>query len=111
MPTYQYVCTKCEHEFELFQAITDKPLTVCPQAACPHQLWGRGKVKRRISGGAGLLFKGSGFYATDYRSEGYKQAVKKESESTTPKKAAAKAGESGGDAKSATAAKPKPDSA
>jgi putative FmdB family regulatory protein len=111
MPTYQYVCTKCKHEFELFQAITDKPLTVCPQAVCPHQPWGRGKVKRRISGGAGLLFKGSGFYATDYRSEGYKQAVKKESESTTPKKEGAKASDAGSDAKTTSAAKPKPDSA
>jgi putative FmdB family regulatory protein len=111
MPTYQYVCTKCSHEFELLQPIRDQSLAVCPQAVCPRQPWGRGKVKRRISGGGGLLFKGSGFYATDYRSEGYKLAAKKESESTAPKKEGAKADGSGGEAKTTSAGKPKPGSA
>jgi putative FmdB family regulatory protein len=84
MPTYEYVCAKCGHEFEKFQSIADKPLTVCPQDICAQKKWGRGKVKKKISAGGGLLFKGSGFYITDYRSEGYKQAAKKESESAKP---------------------------
>jgi putative FmdB family regulatory protein len=84
MPTYEYVCAKCGHEFEKFQSIADKPLAVCPDDICAQKKWARGKVKRKISAGAGLLFKGSGFYITDYRSEGYKQAAKKESESSKP---------------------------
>jgi putative FmdB family regulatory protein len=84
MPTYEYVCTKCGHEFEKFQSIAAKSLTVCPCDVCARKKWGRGKVKKKISAGAGLLFKGSGFYITDYRSEGYKQAAKKETESAKP---------------------------
>jgi putative FmdB family regulatory protein len=79
MPTYEYVCTKCGHEFEQFQSIADKPLTVCPKENCGTKKWGRGKVKKKISAGAGLIFKGSGFYITDYRSEKYKEAAKKDS--------------------------------
>jgi putative FmdB family regulatory protein len=79
MPTYEYVCSKCEHHFEKSQRITDKPLTVCPKDLCPRKTWGKGKVKRAVSAGGGLLFKGSGFYTTDYRSEGYKASAKKES--------------------------------
>lgn len=71
MPTYEYECTKCAHRFELFQSMTDKPRRRCPECG--------GKVERLISGGAGLLFKGSGFYETDYRSEGYKKAAKEDS--------------------------------
>jgi putative FmdB family regulatory protein len=78
MPTYEYLCEKCGREFEAFQTISAKPLQVCPRDLCAQKKWGRGRVKRKISGGAGLLFKGSGFYITDYRSEGYKQAAKKE---------------------------------
>ncbi len=78
MPTYEYVCEKCGHQFELFQSMTDKPLAVCPKDRCARKRWGRGKVKRMLGTGAGLLFKGSGFYTTDYRSETYKQAAKKE---------------------------------
>jgi predicted nucleic acid-binding Zn ribbon protein len=55
-----------------------KPLTICPQDLCQQTRWGKGKVKRSISGGAGLIFKGSGFYITDYRSDKYKEAAKKE---------------------------------
>ena len=84
MPTYEYVCSKCGHEFELFQSIADHPLKVCPKELCPPKKWGRGKVKKKISAGAGLIFKGSGFYITDYRSEGYKQAAKKETDATKP---------------------------
>src|ERR1051325_2883167 len=87
MPTYEYACAKCGHQFEKFQPIASKPLTTCPQEDCGQKKWGRGKVKRLIGGGAGLLFKGSGFYITDYRSEGYKQAAKKESTAPAPKPA------------------------
>ena len=84
MPTYQYVCAKCGHEFEKVQPIADKALKVCPVDICAQKKWGRGEVKRKISTGGGLIFKGSGFYTTDYRSEGYKQAAKKESEAAKP---------------------------
>lgn len=79
MPTYEYVCEKCGHEFELFQSISAEPLKTCPEDACARKKWGRGRVKKMIGGGAGLLFKGSGFYITDYRSDGYKSAAKKDS--------------------------------
>jgi putative FmdB family regulatory protein len=77
MPTYQYRCTKCGIEFEEFQNITDEPLKHCPKCG--------GLPTRLISGGAGFLFKGSGFYITDYRSDSYKQAAKKESSSIPEK--------------------------
>ena len=85
MPTYEYLCTKCGQEFETFQSIAAKPLTTCLADQCGQKKWGRGKVKRKIGGGAGLLFKGSGFYITDYRSEGYKSAAKQESSAAAPK--------------------------
>jgi putative FmdB family regulatory protein len=97
MPPYEYVCSKCGHEFEKFQSIADQPLKVCPAGLCPRKKWGRGRVKKKISAGAGLIFKGSGFYITDYRSEKYKEAAKKDS-------APAAAKPSGGDAKPAPAA-------
>jgi putative FmdB family regulatory protein len=79
MPTYEYVCEKCGHQFEKFQPISATPLSVCPEDLCAQKTrWGKGKVKRAISAGAGLIFKGSGFYITDYRSEKYKEAAKKE---------------------------------
>lgn len=78
MPTYEYVCEKCGHEFEKFQSIASKPLTVCPEDVCAMKKWGKGKVKKMIGAGAGLIFKGSGFYITDYRSEKYKDAAKKD---------------------------------
>jgi len=79
MPTYEYVCQKCQHQFEIFQPITDQALTVCPKEKCSQKQWAKGKVKRVIGAGAGLIFKGSGFYITDYRSNDYKEAAKKES--------------------------------
>ena len=79
MPTYEYICEKCGHQFEQFQSISAKPLATCPEAVCTQKRWGKGKVKRAISGGAGIIFKGSGFYITDYRSDKYKEAAKKES--------------------------------
>jgi putative FmdB family regulatory protein len=84
MPTYEYGCAKCGHEFEKTQSITDKPLRTCPKDLCGQKKWGRGKVKRLISTGGGLLFKGSGFYITDYRSEKYKAAAKKEAGAASP---------------------------
>ena len=86
MPTYHYVCRKCGHEFEFFQSMKDTALRVCPKERCARQPWARGRVDRQMSGGAGLIFKGSGFYTTDYRSEGYKQAAKKEADGAAPKK-------------------------
>jgi putative FmdB family regulatory protein len=89
MPTYAYLCAKCGHEFEFFQSMKDKALTVCPKDRCGQKRWGKGRVSRQLGTGAGLLFKGSGFYITDYRSEGYKQAAKKESGPAAPAPAAA----------------------
>ena len=76
MPTYGYKCEKCDHEFEVRQSMSDAPLTVCLKENCGQKKWGRGRVKRQISTGGGLLFKGSGFYITDYRSDKYKQSAK-----------------------------------
>ena len=70
MPTYEYECQKCEHQFEVFQSIKDYPKKICPKC--------KGRVKRMLSAGGGLLFKGSGFYITDYRKPSYKEAAKKE---------------------------------
>lgn len=78
MPTYEYVCEKCGHRFEKFQPISAKPLSICPEDLCARKRWGKGKVRRTIGAGAGIIFKGSGFYTTDYRSEKYKEAAKKE---------------------------------
>ncbi len=79
MPTYEYACTACEYEFEAFHAITADPIRQCPEC-------GEREVERLISGGAGLIFKGSGFYITDYRSDGYKEAAKKDKEAERGKK-------------------------
>ncbi len=70
MPTYEYECTKCGHRFERFQSMNDEPLKKCPECRC--------KVKRLIGTGAGIIFKGSGFYQTDYRSKDYHEAAKKD---------------------------------
>ena len=74
MPTYEYECAKCKKEFEIFQSMKDDALTVCPKDKCRMKTWGKGKVKRKLGAGAGFIFKGSGFYITDYRSEGYKKS-------------------------------------
>jgi putative FmdB family regulatory protein len=91
MPTYEYACAKCGKQFEKFQPIADKALTVCPKENCCRKTWGKGRVTRVIGAGAGLIFKGSGFYITDSRSEKYKAAAKKESSATDAKPAPAKA--------------------
>ena len=79
MPTYEYHCLKCEKNLEVFQSMKDNAFKTCPEAQCQVSPWGHGEVKRLLGTGAGLIFKGSGFYTTDYRSEGYKQAAKKDS--------------------------------
>jgi len=82
MTTYEYECGHCGHHFEKFQSMKDKPVQRCPE--CRH------KVRRLLGSGAGLIFKGTGFYITDYRSSGYKNAAKAESSeskaSSSPKK-------------------------
>lgn len=77
MPTYEYECQKCGNRFDLFQRMTEAPKKRCPRC--------KGKLQRLLGTGAGLIFKGSGFYITDYRSAGYKQAAQKESTSGAPK--------------------------
>ena len=72
MPTYEYKCEACGHAFEKFQSITAAPIKKCPEC-------GKSKVRRLIGTGAGLLFKGSGFYITDYRGEAYNKAAKADS--------------------------------
>ena len=91
MPTYEYICKKCGHEFEASHSMSAPVLKICPEDLCAKKKWGRGAVSKKIGAGAGLLFKGSGFYITDYRSEGYKAGVKKESGTTSETKPAAKA--------------------
>ena len=94
MPTYEYECAKCKKTFELVQSMKDNSLKTCPKNLCRQKTWGKGPVKRKIGAGAGLIFKGSGFYITDYRSEGYKQSAKKDSGATkapAPAKTEAKA--------------------
>jgi putative FmdB family regulatory protein len=105
MPHYDYVCETCEKQFEVFQSMNDKRLTKCPEKGC------KGKVRRLLGTGAGLVFKGSGFYITDYRSDSYKAAARQDSAASS---STAAPGSSGGgsspaaaDSSSATAAAPK----
>ncbi|MCR4413047.1 MAG: zinc ribbon domain-containing protein [Thermoguttaceae bacterium] len=101
MPTYDYVCDACEYEFELFQSITADPEKKCPKC-------GRNKLRRLIGPGAAIVFRGSGFYKTDYRSESYKKAAAADTPASASSngKANGKAdGKTEGKAKSATKAK------
>ncbi len=79
MPTYEYKCNQCEHKFEEFQSITADPIKKCPEC-------GKNKVKRLLGIGSAVIFKGSGFYETDYRSESYKKSAKADAEKTAPAK-------------------------
>jgi len=91
MPTYEYRCKTCSYEFEEFQSIADKPLTKCPKCG--------GLVERLISGGGGLLFHGSGFYETDYRSDSYKKAARAESSAASSEAASSSSNKSSSDKK------------
>jgi len=82
MPTYEYECTKCGYEFERFQNMSDEPLKRCPKCRC--------KVRRLIGAGAGIIFKGSGFYETDYRSDSYKKDASKDVSSKSDSKSSDK---------------------
>ncbi|HSI36307.1 MAG: FmdB family zinc ribbon protein [Phycisphaerae bacterium] len=104
MPTYDYKCSACGHEFELFQSMKAAPVKKCPNC-------GKAKAKRLIGTGAGLLFKGSGFYITDYRSDSYNKSASADTSSSSSsaesKGGESKGGESkSGDAKPAAEAKP-----
>ena len=96
MPTYDYACQSCGHEFEAFQSMSAKSLRKCPEC-------GKLQLKRLIGMGAGVIFKGSGFYQTDYRSDSYKQSVKAEKDA---KKEGKSDSSTGSDSKKPTA---KPD--
>jgi len=106
MPTYEYTCEKCGKNFDAFQSMRDEPFKVCPKELCRLPKWGKGKVKRLLGTGAGLIFKGSGFYITDYRSESYKNAAKKESSAGSEKPAGDTGGKSASKSESAPAKKP-----
>ncbi len=96
MPTYEYECDACGHRFEKFQSIKASPIRMCPEC-------GKRKVKRLIGTGAALLFKGSGFYVTDYRSKSYQEAAEKDKPETAAKEPK---GESKNDSKPATGESP-----
>ncbi len=108
MPTYEYQCGNCEHLFEEYQSITAKPIKKCPECK-------KLKLCRLIGGGAGLIFKGSGFYITDYRSDSYKAAAKKDANASGGGES--KSSSDGGESKSSSdggkkkkkASKPKAD--
>lgn len=92
MPTYDYRCKKCNHNWELFQPITASPVRKCPECGKPS-------ARRVIGPGAGIIFKGSGFYQTDYRSESYKKGA--EAAKKSEEKASGKSDGGGGDTKAA----------
>jgi putative FmdB family regulatory protein len=104
MPTYEYSCEKCKKDFEIFQSMKDDAFKTCPKEACRMKTWGKGKVKRQLGSGAGLIFKGSGFYITDYRSENYKSAAKSDSAS----KESSSSGSNSSGSSSGSSASPSP---
>jgi len=101
MPTYEYVCENCGHSFERFQSITAGPVRKCP-------VCGKNKVRRLIGCGAGLIFRGNGFYQTDYRSESYKKAAQAEKAKASPAKSKAEKSSGGGEKKPDKCTSPKP---
>lgn len=96
MPTYEYVCKACRHELELFQSMKDAPKRKCPEC-------GKSTLERKIGTGAAVLFKGSGFYQTDYRSEAYKKSAESDKK---PAETAKADGAAKGDAKKPDSPKP-----
>ena len=111
MPTYEYSCEKCGGTFETVQSMRDASLKECPKELCQQKKWGHGKVKRLIGTGAGIIFKGSGFYITDYRSDSYREAAKKDvpaAPATADKPSAAKEGKASAPAATPAKTEPKP---
>lgn len=102
MPTYDYQCDACGHEFEKFQKMSDDPVRICPEC-------GKEEVRKRIGAGSGIIFKGSGFYLTDYRSDAYKKSADKDSGSSSGAKS--DSGTSNSSEKTATSAEKKTTSA
>ena len=100
MPTYEYACEACKHEFEEFQSITAAPLMKCPKCGKP-------RLKRLIGTGGGVIFKGSGFYQTDYRSESYKKGAEAEKPKTETDSKTSDATAKAAETKSESAAAPK----
>ena len=90
MPNYDYRCEECGHTFEIFQKMSDPKLEDCPQENC------QGKVKRLLGAGSGVIFKGSGFYQTDYRSDSYKKGASKEAKSDSKPSPSKKSGDKKG---------------
>ena len=101
MPTYEYACSKCGHRFEQFQSMRDEPLRKCPKC---H----KAALKRLIGGGAGLIFKGSGFYITDYKNKGMAKAAASESAPAAAQKPAGDSAPAGGSKAPEGAPKAKP---
>lgn len=100
MPNYDYQCQKCGHEFEVFQSMNDDKLTDCPEDSCD------GQVKRLMGTGAGIIFKGSGFYETDYkRGADYKAAAKADSSSGSKSSSSSSKSESKKSSSSSTSGK------
>ena len=95
MPTYEYKCLECGGRFEAFQSMNDDPLATCEKCG--------GKLKRLIGTGAGIIFKGSGFYSTDYRSKSYQSSAKQDSGATASTSSAGESKSSGSEATAATA--------
>jgi putative FmdB family regulatory protein len=108
MPTYEYECSKCHKGFEIFQSMKDDALKTCPKDRCRQKTWGKGKVKRKLGVGAGFIFKGSGFYITDYRSEGYKSGAKSDAAKSTPASDSSSKSDSGKSDAGKTTPKPTP---
>ncbi len=106
MPTYEYICSKCGGEFDARQTMSEKSLTQCTLTVGRQKKKCAGRVSRKIGAGAGLIFKGSGFYITDYRSEGYKQSAKKDSDSSKPATATTSTDKPAPKTESKTEAKP-----
>ncbi len=83
MPTYDYLCEACGHELEIFQGIKEDPIKKCPECK-------KNKLKRQFGTGAAIVFKGSGFYQTDYRSDSYKKGAQADKKASEPKKDSSK---------------------